>query len=151
MGDRARPRLQSSSSERDRACPGPPGPAEPPPHLRYSTYSSTAAAPPAGNVSRSMAGGEPGGAGSGAPARPAHVSRTLRSQNWSRPGRPRPLPPASRLARRKTAVTTQGARFHLAAHEKPGLHAQRRRARDAVYRPPQTLSLSFSLVWQVSL
>lgn len=90
-----------------------------------------------------MAGGEPGGAGS---SRPAHVSRARSSQNLPRPGRPRPLSPAPLLARRDD----RGDRAEVALP--PGrplpaleiaLPAEPCRCRDAVYRPPQTLPVSF--------
>lgn len=120
------PRHQRFGRHGDRAGPGPPGPAERPPHLRYSRYSSTAAAPPGGNVSRSMAGGEPAGARAAAPTGPAHVSRTLRRRYRPRPGRAPSRPPPD-WPRRKGG-TKQGARLHLAARargQKPGLQARR--------------------------
>lgn len=127
------------SNQRDPAVNrSPPRGAELRPHLRYSRYSSTASAPPGGNVSRSMAAGSERSlclelsppcscqAGSARPARaPALPPESTRPRPlrpvlvWPRPSvspaysrplvpRPRSAPPSPRSSSRVTLALSPG-------------------------------------------
>lgn len=134
------PRRQRSSREGGGARPGRPRPAELPPHLRYSRYSSTAAAPPGGNVSRSMAGGKARGA---APRTPSPPCARTDLGGESGPAPPRPAaPPPARLPigpARRLAVT---ARARALPPGRPRGREKPQSARTAPPRPARGASSS---------